>query len=382
MIHEETAYTPPALNPLQAALCNALLTRQWPDQVELYGVCCSVLVDPWQEPFTPACGLDVGVRQDKWRVLFSSPALMGLHPAGKSLTGAAHLPEGLRLALFELSLGPLFGELADFLGLDTPLSVEAEALTPPEQYCCALPLRVHLPEESVALRLYLPQREDAESMLLRLAGRKSKKRALPRVLVPVGLEGGRMRLTAEQLRLLCRGDILLPESPPLFENEICLRMAPHVAVYCNVQGGQATVRDIVRIAEYATAAAPRPAENTMRRGTMDNVSSELANDALDGDAQDASLAPNTQVAKPAPQSLTSTEALLENLEVTVSFELERRLMSLAEIGALVPGYTFALPTTVKGAVNIMAQGQRLGTGRLVELEGTLGVQIVSLEQER
>ena len=377
MMHVETAYTPPSLNPLQAALCNALLTRDCQDEMDFFGVRCTLAADPWSGPFAPACGLDVSVRGEPWRVLLSSTGLMGLHPAGKPLVNASHLPAGLRLALFELSLAPVLKGLADFLGLDKPLSIVGEDLREPENVCCALPLCVSLPEEHVAVRVYVPQRTDAEYILLRLATRKNKPRALPAVLVPVALESGHMRLSVAELRRLRTDDILLPEVPPSFDGDMCLRMAPHGLVYCEAKAGQATVRDIVRITEQHHAACSGDSEHAMRKTTMDDFSPAPGANGTDTDAAPAPYAATEQ----ATESLTRTDALLEDLEVTVSFELERRLMSLAELGALVPGYTFALPPSMQGMVTIRVHGKALGTGRLVELGGSLGVQIVSLEQK-
>ena len=73
---------------------------------------------------------------------------------------------------------------------------------------------------------------------------------------------------------------------------------------------------------------------------------------------------------------------LDNLEVTVAFELERRLMSLAEIAALTPGYTFPLAVDPSAPVTLRAGGQNIGSGRLVDLNGTLGVQIIAINTEK
>ena len=73
---------------------------------------------------------------------------------------------------------------------------------------------------------------------------------------------------------------------------------------------------------------------------------------------------------------------LDTLELTVTFELDRRLMSIAEIAALTPGYTFTLPADMGGPVTVRANGKSLGKGRLVDVGGVLGVQLVSLEREK
>ena len=98
-------------------------------------------------------------------------------------------------------------------------------------------------------------------------------------------------------------------------------------------------------------------------------------------------APETQV-RAQQQSAPGNDALpgnaipLDTLEVPVTFELDRRLMSIAEIAALAPGYTFTLAKDPTGPVTIRVNGICMGTGRLVDLGGTLGVQLVSLERDK
>ena len=66
------------------------------------------------------------------------------------------------------------------------------------------------------------------------------------------------------------------------------------------------------------------------------------------------------------------------LEVTLTFELERRLMTVRDVETLAPGYTFAFGGDALAPVTLYANGKSVGKGRLVDLNGTLGVQVVSL----
>lgn len=70
---------------------------------------------------------------------------------------------------------------------------------------------------------------------------------------------------------------------------------------------------------------------------------------------------------------------VEDLELTISFELERRLITVGDLAALAPGYTFALGVLPDAPVTLRVSGRDIGTGRLVDLKGTLGVQILSLK---
>ena len=62
------------------------------------------------------------------------------------------------------------------------------------------------------------------------------------------------------------------------------------------------------------------------------------------------------------------------------FELDRRLLSMTEIEALAPGYTFAVKSGDPSPVDLRVNGTLLARGRLVDMEGKLGVQITETLQ--
>lgn len=352
----EHAYTPPPLNPLEARFLNVLLTRDRPRGFDLFGKQCSFRADPWQAPFAPACGLDLEVRGETWRVLFSSSSPLGLHPAGARIAESPGLPEALRLALFELSLAPLLKFLADFFDFDKQPSILAENCEPMPGCACAVPLTLCLPDEDIAVALYIPGKASAEALLRRLGREKRTRRPVPALRLAVAFETGSMLLTAAELSALTTGDILLPARYPGCQGEFCLRLAPELGIRCALDNGRATVLG----SEHGL---PYLAEKETRSIQM------------------ADTLPDTAAQEKADSS-PETSINLDALEVTVTFELERRLMSIAEIAALAPGYTFTLPADTSGPVTVRANGNTLGTGRLVDVGGVLGVQLVRLEQEK
>lgn len=364
------AYTPPPLNPLQARFCNALLTRDVPRVFDVHGRPCSFDADPWQTPFVPVCGLTLDVRGETWQALFSSAAPMALHPAGMHLVETPELPEGLRLALFELSLSPVLSALAGFFGLDNPPAILAEERAPVENSVCAVPLALRLPRETVAVSLRVPGREAAETILRRLEQEKRRVNPVPPLFLAIVPEVGSMRLTVAELSALHPNDIVLPESYPGLEGRIRLRLVPDCAIHCTVAGGVATVLGV----ECGTS---RHAGNEMRREKM-------ADTPLTGASQEQTGEPGGRTTEEPRVTADATHAEpldVNSLELEVTFELDRRLMSVTEITALVPGYTFALPADPAGPVTVRVNGKRLGTGRLVEIGGALGVQLVGMERE-
>lgn len=354
------AYTPPPLRPLQMRFLNLLLTRNWSHEFDLHGTPCSVDVDPWQVPFAAACGFTLKTRGEVWQVLFSSFSPMGLHPAGSQIANIPNLPEGLRLALFELSLAPVFALLADGFGPDYPPTILAETCDLFPHAVCFVPMVLRLPTEKVALSLAIPSLKTAEAILFHLEQMPPKRNPVPVLPLVVAMETGSMRLSLAELSALQPEDILLPEAWFQNQGELNLRFTPTLAVRCAVDSGRATVIGIER-------RLPRSMENETRRKEM------------------ADTPPNAASDNTIPKELRrESESLicLDAVEITVTFELERRLMNIAEIAAMTPGYTFSLLTDSTGPVAIRANGHCLGKGRLVDLDGVLGVQVISLEQEK
>lgn len=65
----------------------------------------------------------------------------------------------------------------------------------------------------------------------------------------------------------------------------------------------------------------------------------------------------------------------KDIDIRLSFELDRRLITVGELETLAPGYTFSLPCDAQTPVTIRANGKAIARGRLVDMNGTLGVQI-------
>ncbi len=357
-------FAPPALNPLQARFLNALCTRIPLAAFKLHGADCVVAPDPWQTVFTPVCGLTVDVDGAAWRLEFASSGVLCLHQAGALAADAASLPQELRLALLELALQPLFAALADFLGLPAPLALRPEEAPAEAAFACAVPLLLHLPEESVAVRVLSPGREAAGAVLERLQGLPLAHRPVGSLLLPVSLEAGHARLSRQELHSLELEDIILPVAYPALQGEACLRVSPDRGIRCALQNNLATVLDF---------ALTPPLEDEAMNDTQPDAAVAEAT-AQEATAQEA---PAQENAAPATAALAE-QLNLDSLEVTLTFELERRLMSIAEIGALTPGYTFPLAVDPAAPVTLRVSGQTIGSGRLVDLNGTLGVQVTAI----
>jgi len=69
---------------------------------------------------------------------------------------------------------------------------------------------------------------------------------------------------------------------------------------------------------------------------------------------------------------------LDELPVRLAFELGRIELPLAELALLGPGHVFELARNEAQPVDIVANGRRIGQGRIVDVAGSIGVQIVRM----
>ncbi len=347
---ETAPFRAPALSPLEAHVFNLLCTRAQPWPVVVSGTPCTLEAACLAVPVPPVCAFDAVCGERTWRVELGSLRLLALHPALAGVPPGTALPEALQLAVLDLLAAPL-AELAQSF-LNVPLAVRnARMISSAEPAVCALPLLLRVPAGTepsveaypVPIRLCLPDRESALELVERLD-------ALPRrrslglagdVPIPVSLEAGRMRLSVNELSSLEPEDILLPEAYPAREGRFALRlcaMSRSRAFACSVVEGGATILSVLHLEE-------EPMSDT-----------------------------HDTAAEAAPSEGVDTG----ELEVTLTFELERRLMTVRDVETLAPGYTFAFGGDALAPVTLYANGRPVGKGRLVDLNGTLGVQVISL----
>jgi type III secretion protein Q len=72
---------------------------------------------------------------------------------------------------------------------------------------------------------------------------------------------------------------------------------------------------------------------------------------------------------------------LDDLPVRLSFGLGRLELPLGEVAVLGPGHVFELAREEAQPVDILANGRRIGRGRIVTVAGSIGVQIVRIGPE-
>jgi type III secretion protein Q len=253
--------------------------------------------------------------------------LAGLDPAAAGARGAAGL------LLLEAALEPALATAERVLDA---LAIE-DFLAPDPAPPWNLGLAFSLPGGSVAPgRAAIPPALHTRLMAL-WDGRAPIATPRAGLVVPVAVRVATTEITARDLRSLMPGDALVPDSTRL----------PHlVAVAAEYQawllvpgkGGAA-----------ATGARARAAALGLQEWTMEQA-------ALPADA-----------------------AGIDDIPIRVAFELGRVEMTVGELAGVGPGHVIPLAADpLRGPVDVMANGRRIGRGEIIEVNGVLAIRILSL----
>ncbi len=339
----EPAYLPsfklPFLAREKALLQNALILRPGPWRAPFGSG--DIVVEPLPESptFPAACTLSVDIDGDAWLLEADDTSALLRHDVFASEGDAFDertLPQEVRRALLESLLHPLFSALRG--ALNRPLSVQDAAFLPSSASpAFSVGLRASLsacnglPEQTLFLRLSPLRAEEAgrlSALLRTLPVRESGplRDILPTVPLEVALESGYLLLKPDEVAALAPEDVLLPEAwtaPDTLNLRLQRKNGASLTAVCSVENGHA-------ILSTPLSEEPEP--------SMDNTE-------------------------------------LKDIDIRLTFELERRLITVGDLEALAPGYAFALESDPSSPVTIRANGKAVARGRLVDMNGTLGVQI-------
>ena len=80
----------------------------------------------------------------------------------------------------------------------------------------------------------------------------------------------------------------------------------------------------------------------------------------------------------AAEGVEPPDAAMDDLQVSLVFELGRRPATLAELCGLAAGQVLDVGRDLSGPVDILANGRRIGEGELVRVGDALAVRILRL----
>lgn len=329
------SYRLPKLHQDQARLYNALCIRQSPWTFAVGNAKARFDILPETPVFAPAAALTLEIEGERWVVELSSLEVICRHPALAEFQDiSGQLPETVQAALLDTLFHPLVDQVQQGLGTTVSL-VDVQIHPDSVQGLFALGATMELsayedkPALSMILRLVPEKFEQILPRLRPLPLRQNGifSAVLEDIPLETMLEAGYLQLNVQEAACLAPGDVLLPDVWTLPEGKLLLRLplghAGWMSASCSFHEGHA------------------------------ELTSPLAFDtepSMDDDIK-------------------------QDLDVRLSFELERRTITVRELAALAPGYVFSLDADIQAPVTLRANGKAIGRGRLVDMGGTLGVQL-------
>ena len=329
-------YKAPHLDPTLAQLHNRLLTRCPVWRTPFGSGLASWEIVSTAPTFTSAATLDILLGDSLWKVCLSDISCVLRHEAFASCKGfeVEALPREVQKAVLASLLAPALSLLQEASGKTAV--IQNISLTPEKLPAAGVGIRILLSghaslEDKTLFAFLAPSHQhaalEAAELLTALPLRPNPMLAAATAAVPleVAFETGYLFLSLEAMKTLESGDMLIPEAWPFSRGRVGLRI------------------------HHSTSAV------------------------LTGDCslRDGSAVLETPLAEEVETSMDNSN----DLEIRLSFELDRRLVTVGELSSIAPGFTFPLTNHADSLVIIRANGKAIARGRIVDMDGTLGVQI-------
>lgn len=325
----------PKLSAGFAELTNALTAAALPDAFPLGTTAAAPALATEPLRFTPALVVTFTVNGRVWEMAFSDTAFLKAHPlfSDPALQGTdpEGLPGDLKEALAQTLITPLLLAASQKLGLPVQCTDIAFHSTLKSDRVAGFALTLQSDPDKPLWVAFAT--ESAESRDAVCSAVKAKMPGAPDAARAAGLPvtlrvlAGDLPLTLEEINSIKNGDVLLPQNAGLPLTKLTLAVQSGGRTWlcapCSLNGQTATLED-----SFAPV-AEKPMQDT------------------------------------------------KTIEVTLTFELEERTVTLAELSNLKKGSVFTLTSDPQSPVRILANGKPLAQGRLVDVNGQLGVQVTS-----
>ncbi|MGF6232490.1 type III secretion protein Q [Inquilinus ginsengisoli] len=328
-------YDPPRLTREQAGDANAVARRCVPVPVRIGGleIEAPLAITPTLSP-PDADGTAITLRLGPGRLALLVPPLL----VEQALAEAAGLPVAeLEPELAALLLEAVLSELLPVLEAAAGVSIVIESIGPAPAFVPAFRCAVAIRHAFAETALHLAADAAARPALGRLIDAAP---ALPApcagLPVPLAIRIGAVRLSLAELKGIEPGDVVFPD--------VACRAGEALVVY-----GEGWSHAAKHDRETVTVAGPR------RPLALQDGGGWMA---------------DSDPAAPAER--------LDQLPVTLVFELGRSELPLAAVQGLAPGAVIPLGRDPGEAVDIVANGRRIGRGEIVRIENELGIRVVRL----
>ncbi len=413
---------------LEARVNNILYTRENPWQIDI-GVkkgWLRPLFMPFPAVYTSAISLQIG--ESICYIAFQDDNWLYTHSSFDDVENKEEiiLPYELKQALLEHCMTPYVEYLSSLLETTVKLLESYVDLEENKkdflpnnsenysrfafEYSISFNERHSCDASCLFVDLFIPQNINIDALLQKITAlpmsKKSAwtKEAIEAFPIELSFEAGHVILSQKEIKQLEMGDILLPDeyySQPIesiettrlklcigsgnFEDNAlentpqnyALYCSKQAFVFCSLEGNKATVLDNMSKHSMQTIIQKVEGNNMSEENNMleeDTISEEES--TIGTEAQDTGIE-NTKIENTSMDN-AQMKKIVDDFEAIVSFELERRVLSIADIQSITEGYTFALSSDKNSPVTLRVNGKDMGRGRLVDMDGMLGVQITKL----
>ncbi len=330
-------YVLPHLDADNVHLANVLSVRDLPQSIVVGETELALRLVTTPPAFSPAVLLDLEVNGVNWQVSLDTEDCLKLHPFFQDAAAAgvepSELPLELREALAETLVRPVLASLAKAIVTSVTFSNVTFAARPVTPAAAGFQLTGELPDGTPLILnagLHPAQHGAAEELSSLLAPLARHDRGfladlIGNVPVTLSFDGADLTLTKEEATALVEGDVLLPDQWLPREESLIIRL---------LSAGTALEAQASLSGREATLLAPlAPMEN--------------------------------------PDAMSENESI----NVRLTFQLEERTLTVADLQNLQPGYVFTLTADPAAPVTVLANGRPVAHGRLVDVNGAVGVQL-------
>jgi type III secretion system YscQ/HrcQ family protein len=337
-----TRFRPSPVSRAQAAFNSAFAVAASAVDLAIAGRAARLVWAPRVTPFEPMVGLDLAFDGMAALLLLDSDPTASLLDLPITADELAVLPPSLQASLVTHAIDDLIHQVTARMGLSPEvralLSAERIADAPLPSAPEAVGLGWRIDEEG---RTWLHGALWLSAALARrvvdlMAGPPTPGRgvAVDRLRLPLRVELGRTGLTAGELGGLEPDDVVLVQEHRWDEGRVTVIVAANLRYAARVADGQLTV------------------------GAREET--EPLSDDADDQTDEVALAD------------------LDDVTVSVAFDLGRLELAIGELRRVAEGYVFDLERPLDRAVALRVGGRLIGRGELVEIEGSLGVRVIEI----
>lgn len=376
----------PQLSPYAARFGNFFFCFDTVCTFDFYGK--NIQIRPLFDKKIDTCSfvLVLKIGTSTWKIAFQKDDILLFNPAIKNVDEiqenyASLFPPEVKQALLESVFTPVIKQCSQKLGMEITVD-GVEFPVQQEDFSAYLAFAFEEKSESEIspqniFYVQIPEEQQSLQVLAKLeqvlVPEKKDGQAISEVRLPLAFCVGQTELTVQDLQAVSLGDyILFDEYYPKNEQirlYPCLYGQKENTAFGTGDYWLGNLKDKeIEIVEWISACHKQNEQETPDAGAQTKTGE-------DKKMEEKKAEENTQAG-----SEVSSPLSVENIAVNVQFSLAERMMSLQDLQSINAGYVFALENDFLAPVTLFVNGKSIGKGKIVDINGTVGVQVVEINK--